>query len=556
MNISNVEFKNSMGTIRTSLQAFNNPTGLIKSASTSTCCANESLNQNQKKFRNKSAIKDDIHFEKFAVEPSSLHFERSLNEKFAKKALQNKQLLYNNVRHLGSCELDVKESSNSPSNFFSNFFNKENERRKKEFHTHNGLDKILVNEHNNNTVLNFALANESNMNFQQRMDATNEDEIVSQSDKSSAWFNSNTSVSQESSSDDIVSSQSSDDFLCSKLSCLNIAGAKYSKEEINLPDLNEHLSEHCLKNGSTSTSDWAVIPNEASRKGTYPDENSEKYNDVMLTEPEENTCQIETITDNKLKNGNNFLAETQEISQQPVERKERNANKPFRRCSSLKIHKESTSTPAQKKIVRFADVLGLDLIDVRTFLDELPSVPKSAYDDLKNEDATLSESPPKFGLSPPTETKSLVPTFTPPATSSNFLEKIRDNFVCLETASVFNSPVCHISGTVRVRNLDFYKSVYVRYTLDNWNTFTEVQASYVPDSCDGFSDKFAFVIYVYTVTIGQRIELAVRYHCCGSIYWDNNSGNNYVFQCFPSAPSMPSYFQCLTPNRDHCNSFY
>ena len=53
--------------------------------------------------------------------------------------------------------------------------------------------------------------------------------------------------------------------------------------------------------------------------------------------------------------------------------------KKMRRCSSLKTGKTPPGTPASKKIVRFADVLGLDLADVRTFLDEIPSVPKSAY---------------------------------------------------------------------------------------------------------------------------------------------------------------------------------
>jgi len=38
---------------------------------------------------------------------------------------------------------------------------------------------------------------------------------------------------------------------------------------------------------------------------------------------------------------------------------------------------------------RFADVFGLDLADVKTFLDEVPRVPKSAFRDLK--DAELSD---------------------------------------------------------------------------------------------------------------------------------------------------------------------
>lgn len=76
-----------------------------------------------------------------------------------------------------------------------------------------------------------------------------------------------------------------------------------------------------------------------------------------------------------------------------------------RRCSSLKTGKTPPGTPGRKKIVRFADVLGLDLADVRTFLDEVPKIPKSAYEDLI---VTLQEQ--TLQLGPPLE-KVLVPLF-------------------------------------------------------------------------------------------------------------------------------------------------
>ena len=43
-------------------------------------------------------------------------------------------------------------------------------------------------------------------------------------------------------------------------------------------------------------------------------------------------------------------------------------------------------------VYRFADVFGLDLADVKTFLDEIPKVPKSAFDDLKNAELDDMES--------------------------------------------------------------------------------------------------------------------------------------------------------------------
>lgn len=74
-----------------------------------------------------------------------------------------------------------------------------------------------------------------------------------------------------------------------------------------------------------------------------------------------------------------------------------------RRCSSLKTGKTPPGTPGRKKIVRFADVLGLDLADVKTFLDEIPTVPRSAYADLH---ISLFDDPVMLG---PTSDRILMP---------------------------------------------------------------------------------------------------------------------------------------------------
>lgn len=541
MNISNAEFKNSMGTIRTDLP-INNHVGLIKSASTSTCCANENSSHSQIQRKsvnfNKYPIKDDFYNKRFVIEPSS-YLEKSLHE----KGVKNTQIRFrcNDVKHFSDCDID--RVSNPQEKFSKYFSSKENENRR-EFRTHSGLDKILVNEENNNSVINFAVVNDIKANIHQRMDAIKNVSEHDIDDTNCISIVSSNSAGVCAGTD---SSQSSDS-PCNKLSLVNISDGKYSNE---VPFSSEHLLDS--QNEKNQKSGDSVVTEENSP------EDEEILNIKALDKSEPEVCSVEKTSrdDIVIESGPEKMEFHIESSPESIERKERNIDKPFRRSSSLKIHKESTSTSAQKKIVRFADVLGLDLTDVRTFLDELPLVPKSAYRELEDEDVALSESPPKtFGPPVVSGSKSLVPTFRPPVSTPDFLEKIRDNYVCLETASVFNAPVCHISGTVRVRNLDFYKSVYVRYTSDSWKTFSEVQASYVPDSCDGFSDKFAFVIYIYTVAIGQRIELAVRYHCCGSIYWDNNSGNNYVFQCFPATPSMPSYFQSFSPSGEHCSSFY
>lgn len=211
----------------------------------------------------------------------------------------------------------------------------------------------------------------------------------------------------------------------------------------------------------------------------------------------------------------------------------------LRRCSSLKTGKTPPGTPGRKKFVRFADVLGLDLADVKTFMDEIPTVPRCAYDYL-----TLSASDDAVELAAqgaanqvPLYTpnflmdKMLTPMFQQPGGQPEFLERVRAQNVCLENALI-TDPIClTISGTVRVRNLDFHKSVHLRYTLDEWASYADFQATYVEQSCDGFSDKFAFTIFGNSLRIGQRLEMAVRFSCKGEQFWDSNFGVNYCFQC-------------------------
>jgi len=232
-----------------------------------------------------------------------------------------------------------------------------------------------------------------------------------------------------------------------------------------------------------------------------------------------------------------------------------------RRCSSLKTGKTPPGTPSRKKIVRFADVLGLDLADVRTFLDEIPKVPKSAYNDLS--DVDLSDSSDLSACSFGSKyhgirsDRILVPLFEQPAGLLNFLDRVRDNQVCLENALVDDPILFSIKGTVRVRNLDFHKSVHIRYSLDSWKTFADVQAVYLNNSCDGFSDRFAFTLYAHTLSVGQKLEFACRFQCKGTQYWDNNRGKNYCFQCLPSTASTPSTPLVITHGHsDWGASFY
>lgn len=216
----------------------------------------------------------------------------------------------------------------------------------------------------------------------------------------------------------------------------------------------------------------------------------------------------------------------------------------------MKTGKTPPGTPGQKKIVRFADALGLDLADVRTFLDDIPKVPVSAFDDLINADFSDSSESNISKVQLKT-TKYLMPLFQQPGGMPNFLDFVREYNVCLENVFVDDPFLLSLKGSVRVRNLDFNKSVHIRYSLDGWKTFADVQATYAENSCDGFSDRFTFLLYAHTLSIGQKLELACRFQCKGCQYWDNNRGANYCFQCLPSTNNNNSTHAQSIVDRHH-----
>ncbi|KAI5741344.1 hypothetical protein M8J76_012647 [Diaphorina citri] len=220
-------------------------------------------------------------------------------------------------------------------------------------------------------------------------------------------------------------------------------------------------------------------------------------------------------------------------------------NNNLRRSSSLRSGKTPPGTPASKKFVRFADVLGLDLADVRTYLDEIPSVPQSAYEDLvcpqdEDEDEETYQQGQFCVLPSSVSTNSklnitLLALFNQPGYEPNFFQLLNTNKVCLEKVIITQYYDGHpiVSGTVRVRNEHFNKAVYVRYTTDQWRSYQEVLAKYIENSCDGYSDKFSFVLYTQGWGLAplKTVAMCFRYVTGGQEYWDSNGGRNYTFQC-------------------------
>lgn len=195
----------------------------------------------------------------------------------------------------------------------------------------------------------------------------------------------------------------------------------------------------------------------------------------------------------------------------------------LRKTTSLKSQKTPPGTPRRKKVVRFADVMGLDLESVIHVLnmDSPPKIPPSALADLQS---GIEDDRKSVG------SRLLTACFSQPSASEGFMARVCAEKVCLENAVISDLT---ITGIVRVANIGFHKTVHIRYTTNNWSTHHDVAASYVHSSCDGPTDRFSFSIVAPSdFSVGSRLEFAISYTCGDVVYWDSNHKTNYRFECY------------------------
>lgn len=107
-----------------------------------------------------------------------------------------------------------------------------------------------------------------------------------------------------------------------------------------------------------------------------------------------------------------------------------------------------------------------------------------------------------------------------------------------------------LKGVVQCRNLAFQKWVAVRFTLDWWQTTSEVTATHKDSVKGGTYDRFQFVIKLQDLlsNIEQKtLFLAIRYNTDGREIWDANDGHNYQVQFEKKARAATSR---LVPKRN------
>ncbi|ORX35338.1 hypothetical protein BD324DRAFT_91720 [Kockovaella imperatae] len=105
-----------------------------------------------------------------------------------------------------------------------------------------------------------------------------------------------------------------------------------------------------------------------------------------------------------------------------------------------------------------------------------------------------------------------------------------------------------LKGIIMCKNLSFQKWVAARFTLDFWQTTSEVTAQHKETVRGGTHDRFTFVIKLHDVLsrISEKtLFIALRYHTAGKEIWDSNGGQNYqvLFE------KVPAGIATLSPKR-------
>ena len=200
---------------------------------------------------------------------------------------------------------------------------------------------------------------------------------------------------------------------------------------------------------------------------------------------------------------------------------------PSRSAEDLDKLSSSKSPPACSKssrTVSFADDNNLSLVEIKNF------VPSSERIDLWSEADEVFQRKYQVAIAEETEFEKskdfseseIKLCFTEPCASKGFLERFKHRCVSLEKCDIRGRT---LSGIVLVKNIEYSKHVFIRYTLDGWITNYDTEATYVPNSNDIVTDRFHF-----SITLPQTInemEFAVCFKTSSNEFWDNNYNRNY-----------------------------
>ncbi|XP_063047732.1 protein phosphatase 1, regulatory subunit 3Ca [Engraulis encrasicolus] len=203
-----------------------------------------------------------------------------------------------------------------------------------------------------------------------------------------------------------------------------------------------------------------------------------------------------------------------------------------------------------KKRVVFADSKGMSLTAVHLF----SSGGNAMMDDPA---AEVTQALSRLQLELENATRAITTAAAPPASQSltldfpqpsadylDFRSRLLRNQVCLENCTLQERS---LTGTVKVRNLAFEKSVQLRVTFDSWRSLRDVDCTFMNNvyGCQE-TDTFAFAVELPCyVAPANRVEFCVCYRAADQTYWDNNDGDNY--RLVAAAPWQSSHESKWSP---------
>ena len=78
-----------------------------------------------------------------------------------------------------------------------------------------------------------------------------------------------------------------------------------------------------------------------------------------------------------------------------------------------------------------------------------------------------------------------------------------------------------------LNNISFDKKIFVKYTIDQWKTFSTLNTYYSMHYSDNNTDTFQFKLTISKDKPLTKISFVICYCANGQEYWDNNYSRNY-----------------------------
>lgn len=178
-------------------------------------------------------------------------------------------------------------------------------------------------------------------------------------------------------------------------------------------------------------------------------------------------------------------------------------------------HVLKTKSPGpgkRKKCVRFADSVGLPLVQSKEF---------KAEDELN---LTLTRI--LTHAAKPKTVPMLQLCFVQSNIGASPLShrKLLETHLQLSTVTPRDNT---LSGTLLIHNICFEKTVYVRYSTDRWRSSHDVSSSYL-NPVNRQVDLFQFTLVFSEFIVGRELEFCLCFRTVdGEEFWDNNYGRNY-----------------------------